>query len=66
LEEYLNLRMRKKMGGGREKERIICTEEPRNLCSSPNIIIKIEPSKLAYVGYVARMGQMGNAYRILI
>jgi hypothetical protein len=48
---------------GRVKEKFICTEEPRDLCCSPNIIIEFKPSKVACV---ARMEQSINAYRILV
>jgi hypothetical protein len=46
---------------GRVKEKFICTEE-----SLSNIIIEIKPSKVAYVRYVARVGQVRNAYRIVV
>jgi hypothetical protein len=59
-------RKRTEVERGRIKENFMCTEEPLNLYSSPNIIIGIKPSNVAYVGYIARVGQIRNAYRILI
>jgi hypothetical protein len=49
-------------GGGRE----LYTEEFRNLYSSLNIIRMNKSRIIRWVGNVARMGGMGNAYRILI
>jgi hypothetical protein len=36
------------------------------LYSSPNIIKMIKSRKMRWVGHVARMGAMRNAYRILV
>jgi hypothetical protein len=37
-----------------------------NLYSSPSIIRMIKSRKLSLAGYVARMGERRNAYRILV
>jgi hypothetical protein len=41
-------------------------EELYNLYSSPNIIRMIKSRRLRWAGYVARMGEKRNAYRILV
>jgi hypothetical protein len=41
-------------------------EELHNLYSSPNIIRMIKSRRMIWVGYVARMGERRNAYRILV
>jgi hypothetical protein len=41
-------------------------EELHNLYSSPNIIRMIESWWMRWTGYAARMGETGNAYRILV
>jgi hypothetical protein len=40
-------------------------KELHNLYSSPSIIIMINSRRMRWVGYVARMGEKRNAYRIL-
>jgi hypothetical protein len=41
-------------------------EERHNLYSSPNIIKMIKSGRMTGAGYVARMGETRNAYRILV
>jgi hypothetical protein len=41
-------------------------EELRNLYSSPNIIRMIKSRRMRWAGHVVRMGEMRNAYRILV
>jgi hypothetical protein len=41
-------------------------EELRDLYSSPSIIRIIKSRKIKWVGYVARMGEKRNAYRLLV
>jgi hypothetical protein len=41
-------------------------EELHNLYSSPNIITMIKSRRMRWAGFVARMGEIGNAYRILV
>jgi hypothetical protein len=36
------------------------------LYTSPNIIRVIKPRRLRWAGHVARMGEMRNAYKVLI
>jgi hypothetical protein len=50
------------MGGWRK----LHNEELRNLYSSPSIIRMIESRRMRWVGYVARMGEKRNAYRLLM
>jgi hypothetical protein len=38
--------------------------EPHNLYASPNIIKVIKSSRFTYVGHLARMEEMRNAYKI--
>jgi hypothetical protein len=40
-------------------------EELHNLYSSPNIIRVVKSRRMLWVGYVARMGEMRNAYKVL-
>jgi len=49
-------------GGGRRMH----NEELRNLYISPNIIRAIKSRRLKWSGHVARMGEIKNAYRILV
>jgi hypothetical protein len=44
----------------------IHNEELHNLYSSPNIIIMIRLRRMRLAGYVVRMGEKRNAYRILV
>jgi hypothetical protein len=41
-------------------------EELHNLYSSPNIIRTIKSRRMRWAWHVARMGETGNAYRILV
>jgi hypothetical protein len=41
-------------------------EELRDLYSSPSIIIIIKSRRMIWAGYVARMGEKRNAYRLLV
>jgi hypothetical protein len=41
-------------------------EELRNLYSSPSINRMINSRRMRWAGHVARMGDNGNAYRILV
>jgi len=41
-------------------------EELRNLYTSPVIIRETNSRRMKRVGHVARMGKMGNAYKILV
>jgi hypothetical protein len=41
-------------------------EELRSLYSSPNIIRMIKLKRMRWAGYVTRMGETRNAYRILV
>jgi hypothetical protein len=40
-------------------------EELRDLYSSPSLIRMIKPSRMRWVGHVARVGEKRNAYRLL-
>jgi hypothetical protein len=41
-------------------------EELRNLYASPNIITVVKSRRMRLAGPVARMGEMKNAYRVLV
>jgi hypothetical protein len=41
-------------------------EELHNLYSSPDIIRMIKSRRVGWAGHVARMGEIRNAYRILV
>jgi hypothetical protein len=41
-------------------------EELRDLYSSPSIIRIIKSRRMRWAGHVARMGDKGNAYRLLV
>jgi hypothetical protein len=41
-------------------------EELHNLYSSPNIIRMIKSRRMRWAGHVARLGETGNAYRVLV
>jgi hypothetical protein len=51
------------MTGGSRK---LQNEELHNFCSSSNRVTIIKPMRVRGPGYVARMGEKGNAYRILV
>jgi hypothetical protein len=57
--EYLYPRQRKYLIEGQRKSH---KEKLRNLCSKPNIRT-IKSSRIRWIGYVARMKEMVNAYR---
>jgi hypothetical protein len=40
--------------------------ELHNLYSSPSIIRIIKPRRMRWAGYVARMGEKRNVYRLLV
>jgi hypothetical protein len=42
------------------------SEEPHDLYSSPSIIRIIESSRMRLAGHVARMGEKGTAYKLLV
>jgi hypothetical protein len=48
------------------KWRKLHNEELRDLYSSPSIIRIIKSRRMRWVGHVARMGEKGNAYRLLV
>jgi hypothetical protein len=50
------------MGGWRK----LHNEELRDLYSSPSIIIMIKSRMMRWAGHVARMGNKGEAYRLLV
>jgi hypothetical protein len=41
-------------------------EELRDLYSSPSIIRIIKSRRMRWAGHLARMGEKGNAYRLLV
>jgi hypothetical protein len=41
-------------------------EELRDLYSSPSIITIIKSRRMRWAGHVARMGEKGNAFRLLV
>jgi hypothetical protein len=46
--------------------RKLLNEELHNLYSSPNIIKMMKSRRMRWAGHVARMGETGNANRILV
>jgi hypothetical protein len=46
--------------------RKLYNEELHNLYSSPSIIRIIKPRKMGWAGYVARMAEKMNVYRLLV
>ena len=42
------------------------TEELHDLCSLPNIVAVIKPSRIIGLGHVSRMGDRRGAYRVLV
>jgi hypothetical protein len=53
---------REEVAGGWRR---LYNEELHNLYASPNIIRVMKSRRMTWVGHVARMGQMRNAYNIL-
>jgi hypothetical protein len=49
-----------------EDWRKLHNDELHNFYSSPNIIRMIKVRRLRFAGFVARMGETRNAYRILV
>jgi hypothetical protein len=41
-------------------------EEPHNFYASPNVISVVKSRRVRWVGHVARMGTMRNAYKMLV
>jgi hypothetical protein len=54
---------REEVAGGWRK---LHNEKLHNLCPSTNIIRVIKSRRMRCAGHVARMGQMRNAYNILV
>lgn len=50
--------------GGENRRRKLHNEELLNLYCSPNIVTVIVSRKMRGAGYVARMGEMKNSYKI--
>jgi hypothetical protein len=46
--------------------RTLCNKELHNLYASPNIIRVIKSKRMKFAGYVALMGQIRRAYKILV
>ena len=46
--------------------RTLYNEEFNDLNSSPNIVRVIKSKKMRWAGYVARMGEKRNVYRVLV
>jgi hypothetical protein len=70
LRVYENRVLRTVSGPKREKVtgswRRLQNEELHNLYASPNVIRVIIPSRMRPAGHVARMGEVRNAYNILV
>jgi hypothetical protein len=69
-EEYENTVLRSIFGPKRDGVtggcRKLHNEELHNLYSSPSIIRIIKSRKMRWAGHVARMGEKGNVYRLLV
>jgi len=52
--------------GGTGEWRELHNEELNNLYSSPNIARVIKSRRMRWVGHVARMGETGGVYRVLV
>jgi hypothetical protein len=48
------------------ERRKLHSEERRNLYSSPHITRQIKSRRMSWAGHVARMGEGGNVYRVLV
>jgi hypothetical protein len=55
--------MREEMAGGWRR---LCNEELHNLCLSPNIIWTIKSRRIRWTGHVTRLGEMRNAFNVLV
>jgi hypothetical protein len=62
LRRILGLKRNEGMRAWRE----LHNKEVHNLYSSPNIIRMIKSRRMRWVGHVARMGEEGNMYRLLV
>jgi hypothetical protein len=54
---------RKKVAGGWRR---LYNEELHSLYPSPNIIRVVKSRRVRWVGHIARMGEMRNAYKIMV
>jgi hypothetical protein len=52
---------REEVAGGWRRQH---NEELHNLYASPNVIKVIKSNRMRWMGYVARMGEMRNSYKI--
>jgi hypothetical protein len=70
LRVFKNRVLRRIFGSKRDEVtgewRKLHNEELRDLYSSPSIIRIIKSSRMRWAGYVARMGEKRNAYRLLV
>jgi hypothetical protein len=70
LRVFENRVLRRTFGLKREQvargKRILYNKELHNLHTSPNIIRVIKSRRKRCAEYVARMGEMGNTYKILV
>jgi hypothetical protein len=62
LRKIFGPKMNEVRGGWRK----LHNEELYNLYSSPNIVRMIKSRMMRWVGHVAWMGQMKNAYKVLV
>jgi hypothetical protein len=51
---------------GQREWRKLHNKELRDLYSSPSIIRMIKSRRMRWAGHLARMGEKGNAYRLLV
>jgi hypothetical protein len=64
-------RVLRKISGTKREEvvagwRTLHNEEPRNFYASPNVIKIMKSREMRWAGQVARIGELRNAYNILI
>ena len=66
----MNMVLRRVFGAERDEVtgewRELHNEELNNLYSSPNIARVIKSRRMRWVGHVARMGETGGVYRVLV